>query len=204
MSKDGSNRKTKRWFIPSLQEQDLIATRMETMNAYRESHHRDGHITHRSQMGIVNVPSRAKTFHHIPFDDCCKSSPYDVHKGYNGSHDYSNQSCGREKGENEDQRSTKTFLMSIVQVQKAKGTSLEDLEDSTSNGEERWNPTIHSRVMAREEKIKQYLLPTIGSVEDEMAQDLPLMTTLKILNEERSILEVGRASGEIVFHLLEA
>ncbi|KAI5672296.1 hypothetical protein M9H77_12660 [Catharanthus roseus] len=58
------------------------------------------------------------------------------------------------KGENEYQKSTKTFQMSIMQVEKAKGTSLEDLEDSTSNGEERMNPTAGSRV---------HLLSTVGS-----------------------------------------
>ncbi|KAI5681585.1 hypothetical protein M9H77_02813 [Catharanthus roseus] len=65
-------------------------------NAYRGSHHRDGHFTHRSQMGIGNCSSRAKTFDHIPYDDCCENSPYDVHKGYHGSHDNSDQNCGRE------------------------------------------------------------------------------------------------------------
>ncbi|KAI5680844.1 hypothetical protein M9H77_02071 [Catharanthus roseus] len=45
------------------------------------------------------------------------------------------------KGENEDQRSTKKFRMSIMQVEKAKGIILEDLEDSASNGEEGMNPT---------------------------------------------------------------
>ncbi|KAI5680845.1 hypothetical protein M9H77_02072 [Catharanthus roseus] len=206
-------------------------------------------------MGIGNLTSRAKTFDHIPYDDCCEKSPYNVHKEYHGSHDYNYPSCGREvnyegligendyakfgndgsfyfylpskdvsecaffnecrgfndfenlvttssfvcelfegmdmrlnpfkerrygmtgdkhenmkifqgstttsrsrkldgeheeivafpgrtvriirgrncKGENEDQRSTKAFLISIMQVEKAKGTSLEDLEDSTSN-----------------------------------------------------------------------
>ncbi|KAI5678511.1 hypothetical protein M9H77_09461 [Catharanthus roseus] len=29
-------------------------------------------------------------------DYCCENSPYDIHKGYHSSHDYSDQSCGRE------------------------------------------------------------------------------------------------------------
>ncbi|KAI5681860.1 hypothetical protein M9H77_03088 [Catharanthus roseus] len=50
-------------------------------NAYGKSHHRDGHYTHRSQMGIGNFSFRATTFDHIPYDNCCENSPYDVHKG---------------------------------------------------------------------------------------------------------------------------
>ncbi|KAI5652342.1 hypothetical protein M9H77_29529 [Catharanthus roseus] len=50
------------------------------------------------------------------------------------------------KGENEDQRSTKTFLISIMQVEKVKETSLEDLKDSTSIGEEGMDPTIGGKV----------------------------------------------------------
>ncbi|KAI5664187.1 hypothetical protein M9H77_23510 [Catharanthus roseus] len=65
-------------------------------NAYGGSHNRDAHYTIRSQIGIGNFSSRAKTFDHIPYDDCCENSPYDVHKGYHGSHHYSDQSCGRE------------------------------------------------------------------------------------------------------------
>ncbi|KAI5664470.1 hypothetical protein M9H77_23793 [Catharanthus roseus] len=61
-------------------------------NAYGGSHHRDGHSTHRSQMGIGNFSSRAKAFDHIPYEDC-ENSPYDVHKGYHGSHDYRDQNC---------------------------------------------------------------------------------------------------------------
>ncbi|KAI5653558.1 hypothetical protein M9H77_30745 [Catharanthus roseus] len=62
-------------------------------NAYGGSHHRDGHFTHRSQMGIGNFSSRAKLFYHIPCDNYCENSPYNVYKEYHGSHDYSDQSC---------------------------------------------------------------------------------------------------------------
>ncbi|KAI5667742.1 hypothetical protein M9H77_17595 [Catharanthus roseus] len=65
-------------------------------NAYRGSHHRNRHYTHRSQMGIGNFSSRAKTFDRISYEDCCENGPYDVPKGYHGSHDYSDQNCGRE------------------------------------------------------------------------------------------------------------
>ncbi|KAI5672494.1 hypothetical protein M9H77_12858 [Catharanthus roseus] len=51
------------------------------------------------------------------------------------------------KGENKDQRSTKIFLMCIMQVEKKK--SSENLEDSTSNGEEGWNLTAGSRFLRR-------------------------------------------------------
>ncbi|KAI5675977.1 hypothetical protein M9H77_06927 [Catharanthus roseus] len=49
-------------------------------NAYRGSHYKDGHFTHISQMGIGNFSSRAKIFYHIPSDDCCENSPYNVYK----------------------------------------------------------------------------------------------------------------------------
>ncbi|KAI5681831.1 hypothetical protein M9H77_03059 [Catharanthus roseus] len=65
-------------------------------NAYGGSHHRDGHFTHRSQMGTGNFSSRSKTFGHMTYDNYCENSSYDVHKGYHGSHDYSYQGCGRE------------------------------------------------------------------------------------------------------------
>ncbi|KAI5667825.1 hypothetical protein M9H77_17678 [Catharanthus roseus] len=51
-------------------------------NAYGGSHHRDGNLTHRSQMGIGNFFSRAKTFDHIPYDD------YGVYEGINDAYDY--------------------------------------------------------------------------------------------------------------------
>ncbi|KAI5675869.1 hypothetical protein M9H77_06819 [Catharanthus roseus] len=51
-------------------------------------------ISRRSQMGIGKFHSCPKTVDHIPYDDCCENSPYDVHKEYHGSHDYSDQSCG--------------------------------------------------------------------------------------------------------------
>ncbi|KAI5681954.1 hypothetical protein M9H77_03182 [Catharanthus roseus] len=51
-------------------------------NAYEGSHHRDGHFTHKSQMGIGNFSSHAKAFDHIPYEECCENSLYDVHKGY--------------------------------------------------------------------------------------------------------------------------
>ncbi|KAI5654045.1 hypothetical protein M9H77_31232 [Catharanthus roseus] len=63
-------------------------------NAYGGSHHRDRHSTHRSQMGISNFSSCAKAFDHIPYEDCCVNSPYDVHKRYHGSHEYRDQNCG--------------------------------------------------------------------------------------------------------------
>ncbi|KAI5667734.1 hypothetical protein M9H77_17587 [Catharanthus roseus] len=63
-------------------------------NIYGGSHHRDGHFAHRSQMGIGNFSSYAKAFDHIPYEDCYEKSPYDVRKGYHGSHDYSDQNCG--------------------------------------------------------------------------------------------------------------
>ncbi|KAI5676261.1 hypothetical protein M9H77_07211 [Catharanthus roseus] len=53
-------------------------------NAYGGSHHRDGHSTLRSQMGIGNFSSRAKAFDHIPCEDCYKNGPYDVHKKFWG------------------------------------------------------------------------------------------------------------------------
>ncbi|KAI5672712.1 hypothetical protein M9H77_13076 [Catharanthus roseus] len=65
-------------------------------NAYGRSHRRNGHYTHRSQMGNGNFSSRAKTFDHIPYENCCENSPYDVHEGYQGCHDYYDQICGRE------------------------------------------------------------------------------------------------------------
>ncbi|KAI5681194.1 hypothetical protein M9H77_02421 [Catharanthus roseus] len=65
-------------------------------NVYGGRHHRDGHFTHRSQMGTGNFSSRAKAFDLIAYEDCCESSPYDAHKGYHGSHDYRDQNCGRE------------------------------------------------------------------------------------------------------------
>ncbi|KAI5650169.1 hypothetical protein M9H77_36174 [Catharanthus roseus] len=58
-------------------------------NAYGGSHHKDGHFTHRSQMGIDNFSSHAKAFDHIPHEGSRENSPYDVHKRYHGSHDYS-------------------------------------------------------------------------------------------------------------------
>ncbi|KAI5667894.1 hypothetical protein M9H77_17747 [Catharanthus roseus] len=53
----------------------------------------DGHFTHRSQIGIGNISSRAKTFDHIPDDDYCENSPYNVHKRHHASHDYSYHNC---------------------------------------------------------------------------------------------------------------
>ncbi|KAI5677961.1 hypothetical protein M9H77_08911 [Catharanthus roseus] len=50
-------------------------------NVYRGSHNRDGHFTHGSQMGIDNLSSSAKTYDHIPYNDCHENSLYDVHKG---------------------------------------------------------------------------------------------------------------------------
>ncbi|KAI5650113.1 hypothetical protein M9H77_36118 [Catharanthus roseus] len=49
-------------------------------------------------------------------------------------------------------RGTKTLLFYRLQVEEANETSLEDLEASHSNGEEDLKPTVHGRVMAREEK----------------------------------------------------
>ncbi|KAI5649986.1 hypothetical protein M9H77_35991 [Catharanthus roseus] len=57
-------------------------------------------FTHRRQMGIGKFFPRAKTFDHMPYDDhrayegvigiydYCENSPYDIYKGYHGSHDY--------------------------------------------------------------------------------------------------------------------
>ncbi|KAI5653046.1 hypothetical protein M9H77_30233 [Catharanthus roseus] len=65
-------------------------------NVYGGSHHRDGYFTYRSQMGIGNFSYHAKAFGHILHEHCCENSRYDVHKGYHGSHDYSDQNCSRE------------------------------------------------------------------------------------------------------------
>ncbi|KAI5677752.1 hypothetical protein M9H77_08702 [Catharanthus roseus] len=65
-------------------------------NAYRGSNHRDGHFTHRSQMGIGNFSSYGKAFDHICHEEYFDNSPYGIHKGYHGSHDSSDQNCGRE------------------------------------------------------------------------------------------------------------
>ncbi|KAI5652921.1 hypothetical protein M9H77_30108 [Catharanthus roseus] len=60
-------------------------------NAYGGSHRRDGHFTHKSQIGIGNFSSHAKTFDHIHYEDYGENSPYDVQKGYNESHYYSHK-----------------------------------------------------------------------------------------------------------------
>ncbi|KAI5681715.1 hypothetical protein M9H77_02943 [Catharanthus roseus] len=66
----------KRWLIPSLQEQGLIATTMEAMVAM---------LTEEATMiPTGNFSSRAKAFDHILYEDCCENSPYDIHKGYHG------------------------------------------------------------------------------------------------------------------------
>ncbi|KAI5653856.1 hypothetical protein M9H77_31043 [Catharanthus roseus] len=205
-------------------------------NAYEGSHNRNGHYTYRSQIGIGNFSSRAKTFDHIPYKYCCENCPYDVHKrsfgdihniaSFNNSisnvahllwllNRFEDESFygetqdkhedmkifqgpgtrsrarkleeeneemvaflrstfkitrGRHwNGENEEQRCTKTFLMSIKRVKKAKGTSLEYLEDSISNGEEGMNPIaggrVHlpSTVRSWQGSMKCYLPPTVGS-----------------------------------------
>ncbi|KAI5663894.1 hypothetical protein M9H77_23217 [Catharanthus roseus] len=49
-------------------------------NAYGGHHHRNGYFTHRNQIGIVNFSSHAKAFDHIPNEDCCENSPYNVIK----------------------------------------------------------------------------------------------------------------------------
>ncbi|KAI5667334.1 hypothetical protein M9H77_17187 [Catharanthus roseus] len=62
-------------------------------STYIGSHLRNGHYTHRSQMEVGNFSSRAKTYDHIPYNDCGENSLYDIHKGYHGGHDYKTKSC---------------------------------------------------------------------------------------------------------------
>ncbi|KAI5649871.1 hypothetical protein M9H77_35876 [Catharanthus roseus] len=88
MAKDGSNRKTRN---------GLFRDGDYSGNAYEGSQRRDGHFPVGVLMGIGNFFSRTKIFYYIPYDDCCENSPYGVHKGNHGSHDYSDQSCVKHK-----------------------------------------------------------------------------------------------------------
>ncbi|KAI5681232.1 hypothetical protein M9H77_02459 [Catharanthus roseus] len=116
------------------------------------------------------------------------------------------------EGENEDQRSTKTFLKSIIQIEKAKGTSLKELEDE----KEGWNPTagsrvhptVHGRVMAREEKwnyayrrqldlvgqfVQNFKRSKIATVEN-MWIDLPICCVILPQNDQSLCLNSSSLS----------
>ncbi|KAI5668713.1 hypothetical protein M9H77_18566 [Catharanthus roseus] len=82
------------WTNSSWQMMEAIGRQEMAYSKLSLSHYKNGHYTHRSQMGISNFSSRAKTFDHIPCEDCCENSPYNVHKEYHGSHDNSDQTCG--------------------------------------------------------------------------------------------------------------